>query len=94
MSFIRRFAAFAVVASALFAVGCRTLSDQDIVLIRTARAVNLGHANDAALPTEARAIAQDAYDAFCVLDYSATGEDVPADVRSRIEARASGEGER
>lgn len=64
--------------------GCRALSTQDVDLIRQGRAVNAAHAADVRLPTEAREIAQDAYDAFCVLDFSATGTQIPDDVRARI----------
>ena len=79
-------ACVAIAALALLGGGCRSLSAQDVALIRTARAVNAAHAQDAALPAEARAIALDAHDVFCVLDYSATGEPVPEDVRTRLEA--------
>lgn len=78
--------ALAFVAGWLSA-GCRTFSDQDVVLIRTGKAANAGHMKDESLPKEARLVAQDAYDAFCALDYSATGAALPEDVRARSEGR-------
>lgn len=72
----------------LGAAGCRTLSDADVRLIRTHKAANAAHAADETLPAEARLVAREAYDAFCVLDYSATGEVIPQDVRERVHGEA------
>jgi hypothetical protein len=73
----------AVLALSLLA-GCRTLTAEDVTLIRTARAVNAAHAADVTLPPQARQIALDAHDVLCVLEFSATGHPVPAEVRERL----------
>ena len=63
---------------------CRTLSEQDVALIQVSRATFAADAADPLLPPQARQIALDAHDVLSVLEYSATGRDVPADVRARL----------
>lgn len=66
------------------APGCRTLSAEDVRLIRAARASNLGHSRDRNLSRQARAIALDNYDAWSVLDYSVTGAPITSATRARL----------
>ena len=64
--------------------GCRSLSATDLQLLRKASAVNLGHAQDAELPAEARLIGLDNYYVAEALLYSARGEPLPERVREGL----------
>lgn len=70
---------------AVYVSGCRTYSPEDVQFIRAAQAVNKAHMEDLRLPLEARLIAQDAYDDWSVLRFSADGTPIPEDVQRRLE---------
>ena len=84
-------ASWLLVSAVIFGVvtlccsGC--VSDAAITQARVERAVNRGHANDSYLPTEARAVAEDNYDAWSAQAYNLAGDRLPADVVKRLSGR-------
>lgn len=77
-----------VLVVVLFAGCCSHPTEEKALL--DAIAVNKGHMADEALPSEARAVAQDNYDFDWQVLYSLTGKEMPADVKARMDARKEG----
>lgn len=66
--------------------GCSpySLSSEDVRMIRFHRDANAELMEREELPRAARDVAQRAHDAFAALDYSATGAELPPEVRARL----------
>lgn len=76
-----------LVVLSLLLSGC--VSAAAISQARTEQAINRGHANDSSLPTEARLIADDNYDAWSAQLYNLCGERLPSDVEARLRANGA-----
>lgn len=77
-------AAALLLASLLSLSGC--VSDADRALLDRGVAHNMRVAGDESLPPVAREVALDNADAFALLRYSLTGDELPPETRARLEA--------
>ena len=86
-----------IVAAVLVLVlaGCYGLPPATESAVRDAISVDLGHANDTAIPIEARDIALDNHDILWQILYGAEVVDtLPDDVRARMDRRTAAGGSR
>jgi len=72
--------------------GCCTGHPMVEKALKDAVAVNKGHMNDKALPEEAKLIAQDNYDFDWQILHVLTGEELPKEVKARMDARKGADG--
>jgi hypothetical protein len=71
--------------------GCYGLPPATESAVKDAIAANTGHMNDQGLPAQARAVAQDNHDVLWQVLFGAGNVDeLPAEVRERMNARAGG----
>lgn len=82
----------AVLCGAAMPTGCAATGKARKAADEAGR-INRGHELDAALPQQAREIAQDAADAFEALEYLLGGDAPSAEAQGRINARRKARGE-